>query len=112
MGIQGQLKPSPYISQTIEESSSALTMDLSTEQQLAPVELIIPRIGMESSTSTILAQVAPTIGGLRAKVDVPRVEKSTSSFTLEQKKRLDEEVELIMPKPKRIEPHDRAQASE
>jgi hypothetical protein len=103
LGIQGQLKPSPYIPPPIEESSTALTMELNGDQQIAPFELIIPRFGIESSTSTVLAQVAPGIAGLRAKVDVPKVEKSTSKFVLEQKKRLDEEVELIMPKPKRIE---------
>ena len=103
LGIQGQLKPSPYIPQIIEDSSSVLMMNLNTNQQIAPFELIIPRIDVESSTSTILAQIAPTIAGLRAKVDVPQVEKSTSSFLLEQKKRLEEEVELIIPKPKRIE---------
>jgi hypothetical protein len=78
-------------------------MELNGDQQIAPFELIIPRIGIESSTSTVLAQVAPGIAGLRAKVDIPQVEKSTSKFVLEQRKRLDEEVELIMPKPKRIE---------
>jgi hypothetical protein len=103
LGIQGQLKPSPYIPPPIEESSTALTMELNADQQIAPFELIIPRFGIESSTSTVLAQVAPGIAGLRAKVDVPQVERSTSKFVLEQKKRLDEEVELIMPKPKRIE---------
>ena len=103
LGIQGQLKPSPYIPLTIEESSSALTVDLSKHQHTAPFELIIPRIDKQSSTSTILAQVAPTIGGLRAKVDVSEVEKSTSSFLLEQKQRTNEEVELILPKPKRLE---------
>jgi hypothetical protein len=103
LGLQGQLKPSPYIPQTIEESSSALTMELNKNQQIAPFELIIPRFDVESSTSTILAQVAPTIAGLRAKVDVPQVEKSTSKFILEQQKRVEEEVELIMAKPKRIE---------
>lgn len=103
LGIQGQLKPSPYIPPPIEESSTALTMELNADQQIAPFELIIPRFGVESSTSTVLAQVAPAIAGIRAKVDVPQVEKSTSKFVLEQKKRLDEEVELIMPKPKRIE---------
>jgi hypothetical protein len=97
------LKPSPYIAPPIEESSTALTMELNADQQIAPFELIIPRIGIESSTSTVIAQIAPTIGGLRAKVDVPQVERSTSKFVLEQKKRLDEEVELIMPKPKRFE---------
>jgi hypothetical protein len=103
LGIQGQLKPSPYIPPPLEESSTALTMELNADQQIAPFELIIPRIGIESSTSTVLAQVSPAIAGLRAKVDVPKVEKSTSKFVLEQRKRLDEEVELIMPKPKRIE---------
>jgi len=103
LGIQGQLKPSPYIPQIIEDSSSALTMNLNTNQQITPFELIIPRIDVESSTSTIIAQVAPTIAGLRTKVDVPQVEKSTSSFLLEQKKRLDQEIELIIPKPKHIE---------
>jgi hypothetical protein len=103
LGIQGQLKPSPYISQTIEESSSALTMNLATNQPRAPFELIIPRIDKESSTSTILAQVAPTIGGQRARIDIPEVEKSTSSFIFDQKKRVEEEVELIVPKPKRLE---------
>ncbi|CAF1685799.1 unnamed protein product, partial [Adineta ricciae] len=103
LGIQGQLKPSPYIPPPVEESSTALTMELNADQPIAPFELIIPRIGMESSTSTVLAQVAPAIAGIRAKVDIPQVEKSTSKFVLEQRKRLDEEVELIMPKPKRIE---------
>jgi hypothetical protein len=103
LGIQGQLKPSPYIPPPIEESSTALSMELNADQQIAPFELIIPRFGIESSSSTVLAQVAPGIAGLRAKVDVPQVEKSTSKFVLEQRKRLDEEVELIMPKPKRIE---------
>jgi hypothetical protein len=103
LGIQGQLKPSPYIPAPIEESSTALTMELNNEQQIAPFELIIPRFGVESSTSTVIAQVAPGIAGLRARVDVPKVEKSTSKFVLEQRKRLDEEVELIMPKPRRIE---------
>jgi hypothetical protein len=102
-GIQGPLKPSRYIPQTIEESSSALTMKLNTEQQIAPFELIIPRIDMESSTSTILAQIAPTIAGLRTTVEIPEVKKSTSSFTLEQNKRVDEEVKLILPKPKHLE---------
>jgi hypothetical protein len=103
LGIQGQLKPSHYIPPPIEESSTALTMELNADQQIAPFELIIPRFGVESSTSTVLAQVAPGIAGLRAKVDVPQVERSTSKFVLESKKRADEEVELIMPKPKRIE---------
>lgn len=103
LALQGQLKPSPYIPQTIEESSSVIIMDLNTSQQTAPFELIIPRIGMESSSNTIMAQVAPTLAGLRAKVDLPEVEKSTSTFLLEQKQRADEEVELIMPKPKQIE---------
>ena len=103
LGIQGYLKPSPYIPPPIEDSSTALTMELNGDQQIAPFELIIPRIGVESSTSTILAQVAPGIAGMRATVDIPKVERSTSKFVLEQKKRLDEEVELIMPKPKRIE---------
>lgn len=103
LGIQGQLKPSPYIPPPVEDSSTALTMELNGDQEIAPFELIIPRFGVESSTSTVLAQVAPGIAGIRAKVDVPQVERSTSKFVLEQKKRLDEEVELIMPKPKRIE---------
>ena len=103
LGIQGQLKASPYVPPPIEESSTALTMELNADQEIAPFELIIPRIGVESSTSTVVAQVAPAIGGLRARVEVPEVEKSTSKFVLEQRKRLDEEVELIMPKPKRIE---------
>ena len=103
LGIQGQLKASPYILPPVEESSTVITMELNGDRQIAPFELIIPRIGMESSTSTILAQIEPTMAGIRAKVDVPRVERSTSKFVLEQKKRLDEEVELIMPKPKRIE---------
>ena len=103
LGIQGYLKPSPYIPPPIEESSTAISMELNGDQQIAPFELIIPRFGVESSTSTVLAQVAPGIAGMRATVDVPKVEKSTSKFVLEQKKRLDEEVELIMPKPKRIE---------
>jgi hypothetical protein len=103
LGIYGQLKASPYIEQPIEESSTALTMELNADQSIAPFELIIPRIGMESSTSTVLAQIAPTLAGIRATVDVPSVEKSTSKFVLEQRKCLDEEVELIMPKPKRIE---------
>ncbi|CAF5114717.1 unnamed protein product, partial [Rotaria socialis] len=80
-------------------SSTALTMDLNADQPTAPFELIIPRIGVESSTNTILAQVAPAMAGIRAKLDGPKVEKSTSKFVLEQKKRFDEEVELIMPKP-------------
>ena len=101
--LQGQLKPSPYIPQQIEESSSTILMDLTTSQQTAPFELIIPRFGVESSSSTIMAQIAPTIAGLRAKVDLPEVEKSTSTFLLEQKQRVDEEVELIMPKPRHIE---------
>ncbi|UJR28306.1 hypothetical protein I4U23_009551 [Adineta vaga] len=103
LGIQGQLKPSLYIPPPIEESSTALTMELNADQSIAPFELIIPRFGIESSTSTVLAQVAPAMAGIRAKVDIPKVEKSTSKFVLEQRKRLDEEVELIMPKPKRIE---------
>ncbi|CAF3636008.1 unnamed protein product [Rotaria sordida] len=103
LGIQGQLKASPYIPQPVEESSTALTMELGADQPTTPFELIIPRFGIESSTSTVLAQVAPAIAGIRAKIDAPKVEKSTSKFVLEQKKRLDEEVELIMPKPKRIE---------
>ncbi|CAF3449488.1 unnamed protein product [Rotaria socialis] len=103
LGIQGQLKASPYILPPVEESSTALTMDLNADQPTAPFELIIPRIGVESSTNTILAQVAPAMAGIRAKLDGPKVEKSTSKFVLEQKKRFDEEVELIMPKPKRIE---------
>ena len=101
--LQGQLKSSPYLSQPIEESSSTITMDLTTRQQIEPFELIIPRIGMESSSSTIMAQIAPTLAGLRARVDLPEVEKSTSTFLLEQNQRVDEEVELIMPKPKQIE---------
>lgn len=101
--LQGQLKPSPYIPQPIEESSSTILMDLTTSQQTAPFELIIPRFGVESSSSTIMAQIAPTIAGLRAKVDLPEVEKSTSTFLLDQKQRADEEVELIMPKPRHIE---------
>ena len=103
LGIQGHLKASPYIPQRAEDSSTALTMELNGDQQIAPFELIIPRFGVESSTSTVLAQIAPTMAGIRAKVDVPRVERSSSKFVLEQKKRMDEEVELIMPKPKRIE---------
>ncbi|CAF0775682.1 unnamed protein product [Adineta steineri] len=103
LGIQGGLKASPYIPQPIEESSTALTMELNADQEIAPFELIIPRFGVESSTSTVVAQIAPTMAGIRAKVDVPHVEKSTSKFVLEQKKRFDEEVELIMPKPRRIE---------
>jgi hypothetical protein len=103
LGIQGQLKASPYIPAPMEESSTALTMELNGDQEIAPFELIIPRFGVESSTSTVLAQIAPTMAGIRARVDVPQVEKSTSKFVLEQRKRLDEEVELIMPKPKRIE---------
>ena len=103
LGIQGQLKASPYVPPSIDESSTVLTMDLNTDQHTTPYELIIPRIDMESSTSTVLAQVEPTLAGLRTKIDAPQVEKSTSKFVLEQKKRLDEEIELIMPKPKRIE---------
>lgn len=103
LGIQGSLKPSPYVPQPIEESSTVLTMDLNNSEQIAPFELIIPRFGVESSTSTVLAQVAPAIAGIRATVDIPKVEKSTSKFVLEQRKRLDEEVELIMPKPRHIE---------
>ncbi|CAF0743307.1 unnamed protein product [Adineta steineri] len=103
LGIQGGLKASPYIPQPIEESSTALTMELNADQEIAPFELIIPRFGVESSTSTVVAQIAPTMAGIRAKVDIPHVEKSTSKFVLEQKKRFDEEVELIMPKPRRIE---------
>ncbi|CAF2499044.1 unnamed protein product [Rotaria sp. Silwood2] len=103
LGIQGQLKASPYIPPPIQESSTALTMELNAEQQTTPFELIIPRFGIESSTSTVLAQVAPAMAGIRAKIDAPPTEKSTSKFVLEQKKRLDEEVELVMPKPKRIE---------
>jgi hypothetical protein len=103
LGIQGRLKATPFIPQRIEESSSALTMELNTQQQITPFELIIPRLDIESSTSTVLAQVSPAIAGLRAKVDIPKVEKSTSNFIFEQKKSFDQEVELIMPKPKHIE---------
>lgn len=103
LGIQGQLKASPYVLPPVEESSTILTMDLNADQPTAPFELIIPRFGVESSTTTVLAQVAPAMAGIRAKVDAPKAEKSSSKFVLEQKKRLEEEVELIMPKPKRIE---------
>ena len=103
LGIQGQLKASPYVPAPVEDSSTALTMELNADQPIAPFELIIPRFGVESSTSTVLAQVAPGFAGLRATIDVPKVERSTSKFVLEQKQRLDEEVELIMPKPRRIE---------
>ena len=103
LGIQGQLKASPYIAPAPEDSSNALTMELNGDQEIAPFELIIPRIGVESSSSTVLAQVSAGIAGQRAKVDVPQVERSTSKFVLEQRKRMDEEVEMIMPKPKRIE---------
>ena len=103
LGIQGQLKASPYVPAPVEDSSTALTMELNADQPIAPFELIIPRFGVESSTSTVLAQVAPGIAGMRATIDVPKVERSTSKFVLEQKQRLDEEVELIMPKPRRIE---------
>ena len=103
LGIQGRLKATPYIPQPIEESSSALTMELNTHQEITPFELIIPRIDKESSTSTVLAQISPAIAGLRAKIDIPKLEKSTSSFLFEHKKSFDQEVELIMPKPKHIE---------
>jgi len=103
LNVQGPLKPTPYIQQTIDESTSTLTMDLNKPQQTKPFELIIPRIDQETSTNTILAQVEPTLAGLRAKLDVPSIEQSTSTFLLEQKKRFDEEVEIVMPKPKRFE---------
>ena len=75
LGIQGRIKPSPYIHQTTEESSTVLMMDLKRDQHITPFELIIPRIDVESSTSTILAQVSPAIAGQRAKVDIPKLEK-------------------------------------
>lgn len=103
LGIQGVVKSTPYIPPPVEDSSTVITMDLNADKPVAPFELIIPRIGMESSTSTVVAQINPAIAGIRAKIDVPEVEKSSSKFVLEQKKRLDEEVELIMPKPRQIE---------
>ncbi|CAF1082065.1 unnamed protein product, partial [Adineta steineri] len=103
LGIQGQLKHTPYIPQPIEESSSALLMELNTEQYRTPFELIIPRLDVESSSSTVLAQVSPALAGLRAKIDVPQLEKSTSTVLFEQTTRSDKEIELIMPKPKQIE---------
>jgi len=103
LSVQGQLKPSPYKPQSIEESSTALMIDLQRAQEIKPFELIIPRIDVESSTSTVLAQVSPAMAGLRAKIDIPKVEKSTSSFLLEQTKRSDKEIEVIMPKPKHME---------
>ena len=103
LGLQGRLKASPYLPQPTETSTTALTMELNQRAEVTPFELIIPRLDMESSTSTILAQVSPTIAGLRALIDVPSVEKSTSSFVLDQKRRHDQEIELVMPKPKRLE---------
>ncbi|CAF1249473.1 unnamed protein product, partial [Adineta ricciae] len=103
LGIWGLLKPSPYVPQTLEESSSMTLMDFNTSQQTAPYELIIPRFDVESSTSTVLAQVAPAPAGSRTKVDVSKLEKSTSSVTFEQTTRSEQEVEMIMPKPKRID---------
>ncbi|CAF4405961.1 unnamed protein product, partial [Adineta steineri] len=96
-------KHTPYIPQPIEESSSALLMELNTEQYRTPFELIIPRLDVESSSSTVLAQVSPALAGLRAKIDVPQLEKSTSTVLFEQTTRSDKEIELIMPKPKQIE---------
>ena len=103
LGVQGRLKASPYLPQPQETSTTALTMEMNKHPDIAPFELIIPRMDVESSTSTILAQVSPALAGLRAQIDVPSVEKSTSSFVLEQKRQRDEEIELIMPKPKRLE---------
>ncbi|CAF4610426.1 unnamed protein product, partial [Rotaria sp. Silwood1] len=97
-------KPTPYLQQPIEDSSTSLTMELNRNQQIEPFELIIPRIDMESSTSTILADVSPVIAGLHAKIDIPsNIEKLTSSYIFEQTKPLNNEIELIMPKPKHIE---------
>ena len=101
--IQGPLKPSPYLARPIEESSTALTMELNSNPAVAPFELIIPRLERQPSSSTILAQVSPTLAGQRARVNIPEVERSTSSFFMEQQTRHDEEVELIMPKPRHIE---------
>ncbi|CAF0838305.1 unnamed protein product, partial [Adineta ricciae] len=103
LGICGLLKPSPYVPQTLEESSSMTLMDFNTSQQTAPYELIIPRFDVESSTSTVLAQVAPAPAGSRTKFDVSKLEKSTSSVTFEQTTRSEQEVEMIMPKPKQID---------
>ncbi|CAF0971766.1 unnamed protein product [Rotaria sordida] len=98
------LKPTPYIQQPIEDSSTSLTMELNRNQQIQPFELIIPRIDMESSTSTILADVSPIIAGLQTKIDIPsNVEKLTSSYLFEQTQPLNDEIELIMPKPKHME---------
>lgn len=103
LGVHGHLKPSPYVPQPMEESSSTLLMDMSTTQQTAPVELIIPRFDVESSTSTVLAQVAPALAGSRTKVDVTHLEKSTSTVLFEQTNHSDREVEMIMPKPKYVD---------
>lgn len=68
--------------QPIEESSTSLTVDLNQDLQRKPVELIIPHLDIESSTSTVIAQVSPMIAGLQTKIDVPSdFEKSSSNFT-------------------------------
>lgn len=103
LGVQGQLKPSLYITQSLEESNSMILMDFNRVQQTTPFELIIPRFDVESSTSTVLAHVSPAPAGSRTKVDISNLEKSTSTVLFEQTTRSNREVEMILPKPKQID---------
>ncbi|CAF1501672.1 unnamed protein product, partial [Didymodactylos carnosus] len=97
LGVQGKLIAS---SLQQEDSSTAIVMDLSTQkQEHAPFELIIPKFGVEKSTSTVVAQVAPTLAGIKTTISVPPSESSSSLF-LEQRLVPDELVDIILPKPK------------
>ncbi|CAM2700506.1 unnamed protein product [Rotaria socialis] len=94
--FQRPLKGTPLMQQPIEESSTNLTMKLNTDQQIKPFELILPRLDIESSASTI--------AGLHTKIDVPsNIERSSFNGLIERKKLTDDEIELIVPKPKYID---------
>ncbi|CAF3722525.1 unnamed protein product [Rotaria socialis] len=94
--FQRPLKGTPLMQQPIEESSTNLTMKLNTDQQIKPFELILPRLDIESSVSTI--------AGLHTKIDVPsNIERSSFNGLIERKKLTDNEIELIVPKPKYID---------
>ncbi|CAF3985915.1 unnamed protein product, partial [Rotaria magnacalcarata] len=101
---QRPLNRTPFMQQPIEESSTNSTIELNRDRQIKPFELILPRLDIESSTSTIAAQVSPMIAGLPTKIDVPsNIETSLSNVLIERKKHIDNEIELIVSKPKYID---------
>ncbi|CAF0760989.1 unnamed protein product, partial [Didymodactylos carnosus] len=96
LGVQGRLIAS---SLQQEDSSTAIVMDLARQQEHAPFDLIIPKFDVEKSSTTVVAQVAPTLAGMKTTINVPQPESSSSLF-LEQRSTPDEPVDLIFPKPK------------